>query len=122
MSERNFKRNVTAKSFAAIFFLTASSLGGASVPSARGQSAPTAIANAKDYAKAEEHARAVAKEWLARGIPGLSVAVAVDGRIVYSAGFGDADLEQRVAAWPTTEFRIGRMVKLLTPVGLLQLV
>jgi CubicO group peptidase (beta-lactamase class C family) len=33
--------------------------------------------------------------------------VAVDGKIVYSAGFGFADLEERVPVWPTTKFRIG---------------
>jgi Beta-lactamase len=59
---------------------------------------PVAVAREKDYSKAEEHARVVAKEWLARGIPGLSVAVAVDGQIAYSEGFGYADLEQRVPA------------------------
>ena len=122
MSEGNFKRNATAKLFAAILFLVASSLGGASVPGARGQAAPAAVASAKDYSKAEEHARAVAKEWLARGIPGLSVAVAVDGQIVYSEGFGYADLEQRVPAWPATKFRIGSVSKSLTAVGLVQLV
>src|SRR5262245_53766026 len=46
------------------------------------------------------------KEWLARGIPGLTLAVAVDGKIVYAEGFGYADLEQRVPVWPTTKFRI----------------
>jgi serine beta-lactamase-like protein LACTB len=83
---------------------------------------PTVVATAGSYSKAEEHARAVAKEWLGRGIPGLSIAVAVDGRIVYSEGFGYADLEQRVAAWPTTKFRIGSVSKSLTAVGLVQLV
>src|SRR5579863_7826635 len=83
---------------------------------------PKVAATAGNYSNAEEHARAVAKEWLARGIPGLSVAVAVDGRIVYSEGFGYADLEQRVAAWPTTKFRIGSVSKSLTAVGLVQLV
>ena len=81
-----------------------------------------AAAHEKNYSLAAQHAREIAKEWLARGIPGLSVAVAVDGRIVYSEGFGYADLEQRVAAWPTTKFRIGSVSKSLTAVGLVQLV
>ena len=93
-------------------------------PLARRQAAapPAAVAREKNYSLAEQHARSIAKEWLARGIPGLSVAVAVDGRIVYSEGFGYADLEQRVAAWPTTKFRIGSVSKSLTAVGLVQLV
>ena len=65
-------------------------------------------------AAAIEHARAVAKDWLARGIPGFAVAVAIDGAIVYSEGFGYADLEQRVPAWATTKFRIGSVSKPLT--------
>ncbi len=107
---------------ATILFLAVTWFVNPTVPVARAQQAPATIANVQDYAKAEEHARAVAKEWLARGIPGLSVAVAVDGRIVYSEGFGYADLEQRAAAWPTTKFRIGSVSKSLTAVGLVQLV
>jgi CubicO group peptidase (beta-lactamase class C family) len=48
--------------------------------------------------------------------------VAVDGQIVYSEGFGYADLEQRVPAWPTTKFRIGSVSKPLTAVALVQMV
>jgi serine beta-lactamase-like protein LACTB len=73
-------------------------------------------------AAAIEHARAVAKDWLARGIPGFAVAVAIDDMIVYSEGFGYADLEQRVPAWPTTKFRIGSVSKPLTSAGLMLLV
>src|ERR1700730_1926174 len=69
-----------------------------------------------------EHGRAVAKDWLARGIPGFAVAVAIDGTIVYSGGFGYADLEQRVPAWATTKFRIGSVSKPLTSAGLMLLV
>lgn len=55
------------------------------------------------------------------GIPGLSVAVLVDGHIVWSEGFGYADLEQRVPATPLTRFRIGSVSKPVTAaaVGLL---
>jgi serine beta-lactamase-like protein LACTB len=52
----------------------------------------------------------------------LAIAVAVDGRIVYSEGFGFADLEERVPVWPTTKFRIGSVSKPLTAVALAQLV
>jgi serine beta-lactamase-like protein LACTB, mitochondrial len=74
------------------------------------------------YAEARAHARQVANAVLARGIPGLAVAVAVDGRVVYAEGFGYADLEQRVPAWPSTKFRIGSISKPLTAVALMQLV
>ncbi|HWY43621.1 MAG TPA: serine hydrolase domain-containing protein [Candidatus Sulfotelmatobacter sp.] len=70
---------------------------------------------------AGDHAQAIAKEWLARGIPGFSVSVAIDGKIVYSEGFGYADLEQRIPAWPSTKFRIGSVSKPLTAVALVKL-
>jgi len=74
------------------------------------------------YVEARENADRQAKEWIAKGVPGLAVAVAVDGKLVYSEGFGYADLEERVPAWPTTKFRIGSISKPLTAVGLMELV
>jgi len=74
------------------------------------------------FAAAAENADRQAKEWIARGIPGISLAVAVDGKILYSEGFGYADLEQRVPVWPTTKFRIASISKPLTAVGLMELV
>src|SRR5271165_7559990 len=87
----------------------------------RGQSAAPAP-QTSPYAAARENADRQAKEWLARGIPGLALAVAVDGKIMYSEGFGYADLEERVPVWPTTKFRIGSISKPLTATGLMQLV
>lgn len=86
--------------------------------------AGTATAQEKSgsYAAAREHAQAIAKEWLARGIPGFNVAVAIDGKIVYSEGFGYADIEQRVPAWQITKFRIGSVSKPLTSAALMKLV
>jgi serine beta-lactamase-like protein LACTB, mitochondrial len=121
--KRDAKKSLVAQgSLAAILSLLMGHFAGLLVPVAHAQAAPTAIAPAKDYSKAEEHARAVAKELLSRGIPGLAIAVAVDGRMVYSEGFGFADLEERVPVWPTTKFRIGSVSKPLTAVALVQLV
>jgi CubicO group peptidase (beta-lactamase class C family) len=74
------------------------------------------------YEAARANADRQAKEWIARGTPGLSLAVAVDGKIVYSEGFCFADLEERVPVWPTTKFRIGSVSKPLTAIALVQLV
>ena len=82
--------------------------------------AQTAAGDSNTSARA--NAERQAKEWLARGIPGLSLTVAVDGKIVYSEGFGYADLEERVPVWPTTKFRIGSISKPLTATALVQLV
>jgi len=70
----------------------------------------------------EENANRQAKEWLGRGIPGLALAVALDGKIVFSEGFGYADLEERVPVWPTTKYRIGSVSKPLTATALMELV
>lgn len=63
----------------------------------------------------------VARRVLDENIPGLSIAVAVNGDVVWEEGFGYADLENRVAVRPETRFRIASISKSLTAaaVGLL---
>jgi serine beta-lactamase-like protein LACTB, mitochondrial len=46
--------------------------------------------------------------------PGLSLAVAVNGEVVWAEGFGFADLEQCVPVTAKTKFRIGSVSKPLT--------
>jgi serine beta-lactamase-like protein LACTB len=57
---------------------------------------------------------------LYRGLraPGLALAVAVRGRIVWSATCGFADLGRRVPVQDTTQFRIGSVSKTLTAAAL----
>ena len=52
---------------------------------------------------------------------GLSVAVAIDGQIVWSEGFGFADLEQQVPVTTVTKFRIGSVSKVLAIAALAEL-
>jgi serine beta-lactamase-like protein LACTB len=54
--------------------------------------------------------------------PGLAVAAAVDGKIVWSEGFGLADLDRKKPVTPRTLFRIGSISKPLTAAGLMLLV
>ncbi len=49
------------------------------------------------------------------------MAVAIDGRIVWSEGFGLADLEQQVPVTPATKFRIGSVSKVLAIAAVAQL-
>src|SRR5207244_3135366 len=63
---------------------------------------------------------AVREEMERQHIPGLSVAVAVGGRIRWSAGFGLADLEQAVPARPATIYRLASISKPITAVAILQ--
>lgn len=79
-------------------------------------------AGTQNYAEARANANKIGNELVARGIPGVAVAVAVDGHLVYAEGFGYADLEERVPVWPTTKFRIGSISKSLTATALVQLV
>lgn len=67
---------------------------------------------AADYAEAIDGGRALLLEVMeASSIPGLSVAVLVDGRVEWSEGLGYADLENRVPATRLTRFRIGSVSK-----------
>ena len=67
------------------------------------------------YSRAIEESRRLAHALLLEdNLPGLSVAVARDGEIVWTEGFGWADLEERVPVSPRTQFRLGSVSKTLT--------
>jgi serine beta-lactamase-like protein LACTB len=73
---------------------------------------------APEWAEAVDHARQLARAGLVeQNLPGLSVAVGVDGRLVWAAGFGWANVEKKVPAGPRTRFRIGHASKALTSAG-----
>jgi serine beta-lactamase-like protein LACTB len=55
-------------------------------------------------------------------VPGLSIAVEQDGNIIWSEGFGFADLDAKKPVTPQTMFRIGSVSKPLTAAGLMLLV
>ena len=55
-------------------------------------------------------------------IPGASLAVAKDGRLVYARGFGYADVEKKQPVQPNSLFRIASISKSFTAVATLQLV
>src|SRR6266550_3563404 len=84
-------------------------------------SRPAAQAVAARWAAVAARAHAIACEKLAPAIPGFAVAVAVDGRIVWSEAFGYADLAAQVPATPATQFRIGSVSKPLTADAVAQL-
>src|SRR5580692_3079967 len=57
----------------------------------------------------------------ANSVPGISVAVEQDGELLWSAGFGMADLENFVPATSSTLFRLGSISKPITATAILQL-
>lgn len=70
----------------------------------------------------KEQAREIVSSLIAeKRIPGLSVSVIKDGGIIWSEGFGHADLEQDARVTPETRFRIGSLSKLLTAATLARL-
>ncbi len=74
------------------------------------------------YLDAVEEGRSIARALVAEEkLPGLSLAVAVNGEIVWAEGFRWADLESQTPVTPATLFRIGGVSKTLTAaaVGLL---
>ena len=81
--------------------------------------APTAaaqIAQTPDrYRAAIDSARVMISEALHEGrFPGLSVAVAAEGQLIWSDAVGFADLEQQVPMWPHSRFRIASISKPIT--------
>jgi serine beta-lactamase-like protein LACTB len=54
----------------------------------------------------------------AERLPGIAVAVLIDGELVWSDGFGYANLEHRVPVQPETRFRVGSISKSLTSAAL----
>ncbi len=56
-----------------------------------------------------------------RGVPGATLAVSRDGRLVYARGFGYADLEAREPMQPDARMRIASLSKPITSAAILQL-
>ena len=59
---------------------------------------------------------------LTRESPAISVAVAVDGEVVWSAAFGFRDLESRAPALPADRYRIYSLSKVITSTTMMKLV
>src|SRR5215471_5112901 len=82
-------------------------------------------ASAQQPAKSELPAQvdsAVVKEMEKQQIPAMTVAIAQDGRIVYSKAFGTADLENSIPASTETLIRTGSIAKSITAAAAMTLV
>jgi serine beta-lactamase-like protein LACTB len=85
----------------------------AAVPSTAAVTQPGRYSGAVDESR--RLARALVVE---ENLPGLSVAVTVDGELVWAEGFGFADVERRAPVTPLTQFRLGSVSKTLTAAAL----
>lgn len=65
----------------------------------------------------------LALEFLAeQGPPGMAVAIAKDGRLLYARGFGFADPDKKLPVQPTSLFRLASVSKVITAAAICQLV
>ena len=65
---------------------------------------------------------AIAQQMDRMKIPGMTVAISMDGQVVYSKAFGKADLEHNVPATTSTLFRTASIAKTFTATAVMQLV
>lgn len=76
------------------------------------------VSNPK-FAAAIEGSRAQILDTMAKlKVPGAQIAVIKDGELVWSEGFGLADIENQVPVTPLTRFRVASISKSITAVGL----
>lgn len=78
------------------------------------------IAQENSFAEANKQSKTIAQKTLKDGhISGMSVSVSMKGEMVWSEGFGYADVENKIVPNPAkTQFRIGSISKSLTASGL----
>ena len=87
-------------------------------PTAQDVPASTQSAPSSKWTAAVDRAReAVRATIIEHNLPGLSVAVGVDGESVWAEGFGWADVENRTPVAPDMKFRIGTASMALTSVA-----
>ena len=84
-------------------------------PNAQGVPSVPRAAPAPKWLDAAEHGRQIVRARLAeQNWPGVSVAVGIDGEIVWAEGFGFATIESQQKVTPDTRFRIGTASTVLT--------
>jgi CubicO group peptidase (beta-lactamase class C family) len=73
----------------------------------------------REFAQVEKTINSFMRRW---SIAGASVAISVDGRLVYARGFGYADTTTREVTQPYHKFRIASISKLITAIAIMNLV
>jgi CubicO group peptidase (beta-lactamase class C family) len=72
----------------------------------------------KEFAAAEKTIRSFMHRW---SIEGASVAISLDGKLIYARGFGYADTTSKEETQPYHKFRIASISKLVTAVAIMKL-
>ena len=82
---------------------------------------PTTVARG-DYGQTQAYATELIQHEIAKhSVPGLSIALVDDQRIVWAQGFGSADVERKIPAGADTLYRVGSISKLFTDTAAMQL-
>lgn len=90
-------------------------------PDAAVPSAGPAAAKVTEKDEAAKQVDALFAPWSATDSPGCAVAVVRDGRIIYSRGYGMANLDLDIAIRPSTVFNVASMSKQFTAASLVLL-
>lgn len=70
----------------------------------------------------EQSAQAIIEPWVSTDAPGISVAVSIDGEVVFARGAGMANLEHELALTPESVFQVASVSKQFTAFATLLLV
>ena len=77
-----------------------------------------ASSSGKEFASVEKTVNSFLYKW---SIAGASVAIAKDGKLIYSKGFGLADTALKTEIQPYNKFRVASISKLVTAVAIMKL-
>lgn len=77
-----------------------------------------ASSSGSNFAQVEKTVNSFMRKW---SIAGASVAVSIDGKLVYAKGFGYADTVTRESTQPYHKFRIASISKLITAIAIMRL-
>lgn len=89
---------------------------------ASGKTSPAKLADHDDVAAAIRLLEAWIESRLAyHNLPGLSIGIVYDQELIWSRGFGHADVDKKVSTTPSTIYRIASISKLFTSTALMQL-
>ena len=109
-----WKRSLNLALSAAMFLSTATALAPRASAQATAKAQAAASAPADLEAKLAAVEKAVEEKRQALGIPGLSLVIVKDDKVVYMKGLGYKDFEQKAPVTPDTRFAIGSSSKAFT--------
>jgi CubicO group peptidase (beta-lactamase class C family) len=112
----NYGRFRSLSLFFILLSLITTSLPTAGYAQIGGSAATASVPYAAELAAIEQKAEAARQKY---GIPGMSLVIVKDDKIIYMKGLGYKDFENKVAVTPDTQFAIGSATKAFTALSVL---